>query len=143
MTMTAVDTRFVNVGATMSDTATLELSRELFELSGWEEPKADWHGVNKDYICPKYSAGYLLRKLPSRIQDEDGTWFALMGYPNGIRPWFAYKSSLDGTMARWPNNKDIPFDLRVFEGDTPEDALCRTAIELHKEGILPISGRDL
>lgn len=145
----------------MSNVASKELSRELYELSGWDGTLAVYEQtagipIGEPYIAypelekrwglwgtqefkvqtPAYDAGYLLRKLPDRIQDSHGTWFALMGFPNGVNPWFAYKSTLQGEDSRWPNDKGIPFYKRVFSADTPEDALTSLAIELFKSNVL-------
>lgn len=128
--------------------ASLENCKRLFKLSGWEDTDK-WLIVNEfgesspinskaihNKSYPAYTAGYLLRKLPDRIQDDNGNYFALMGFPNGINPWFAYKGGLDGKDARWPIDRGIPFYKRVFQADTPEDALCLLSIRLIEEGVL-------
>jgi hypothetical protein len=108
-------------------TASLQLCKELHDLSGWEEKFAgivpywlddgdggEWvcyDNYGDDVICPAYDLGYLLRRLPTtsaliRIEPTmDGKWRAC--------------------------------DRRTFcHADTPEDAVCALAIELFKAGIL-------
>lgn len=106
----------------MSDVASLELCKELYELSGrtWhEEIIYSWHKDDGDYViedfwtgstCPAYDLGYLLRKMPPHYlftfsQYDDGSKWSLMS-----------KES--------------------FIADTPEDAACLLAIELFKQGVL-------
>jgi len=109
------------------NTANLGLCRELYELSGWDgtehhlsdgyddyEIQAAEEGGFKD--CPLYELGYLLQKLPLEVRD-----FPIQLRPNHLRNlWLCgYKvSQLD------------------FQADIPEDALCKLAIELFKQGIL-------
>lgn len=117
--------------------ASLKLCRELYELSGWSAPQkywvlmvsGDWKAVNKDTtveveinrsIYPAYDLGYLLRKLPpySRIQSMKGDVPYRVSYDNGVSE-------------------------RGVNADTPEDAACKLAIELFKQGILtPDNGYD-
>ena len=112
------------------NTASLELCRELYELSGWL-CKYGWFGqytgeelgyqvlvrseyeINASYQCPAYELGYLLRKLPPYT-----------------RVWFNKKSwvcSQGGGGAE---------DNASEYADTPEDAVAKLAIELFKQGIL-------
>lgn len=85
----------------MSNVASMELSDELFKLSGWPQDKATG-----------YSLGYLLRKLPRA---------AIVSLPP------KYRASIYVTGVT---------DELVFDADTPEDAACKLAIELFKQGIL-------
>ena len=73
--------------------ASLELSRELYELSGWDDRRAIqyyWHGDDLDHVTvvdaeqhepecavyPAYDLGYLLRKLPeSTVVSKSGTGY--------------------------------------------------------------------
>lgn len=95
------------------NTASLELCKELYELSGWEGEEdvyrqAEPGEEDENVVCPAYSAGYLLRKLP---KDETTYGFKL-------GKWYAQYQAAP-----------------VF-ADTPEDALCKLAIELFKQGVL-------
>lgn len=106
--------------------ASLELCKELWRLSGWT---TDWHYIaeknpgiivaaswreheGEKYICPAYDLGYLLRKLGDLLNldlmlyTEDGKWRA-----------------------------DVEQDYSM-KADTPEDATCKLAIELFKQGVL-------
>ena len=129
------------------NTASLELSKELYELSDWEElgnvPSA-WYGYIEDEetVCygqtkpegciPAYDLGFLLRKLP-KLLDIDGASFSLCLHTNIAPPdWTAYYmfvQVVDGKLKRFSNR------LKV-EADTPEDAVCKLAIELFKQGVL-------
>lgn len=98
------------------NTASLELCRELYELSGWGEdgnqPDA-WHDIS----TPAYDLGYLLRKLPGRtsIIKLIDNYIAIHDEPSQIfNADFGYK----------------------FVADTPEDAAAGLAIELLKTGVL-------
>ena len=131
------------------NTASLELCKELHNLSGWtseDDRSIQWWcierahkidgelydetswlidyethaGKNRNqYAIPAYNLGYLLRKLPSP--------FTMIHRDNG-----------------WECGIDNPaeHDVRVKpaqhwqSADTPEDAACKLAIELFKQGIL-------
>lgn len=109
--------------------ASLDLCKELYELSGWEMTWFRWYedadgnrelsdGTNMggmDYTNA-YDLGYLLRKLPkpagiSQMLSSDEVWIATSG---GFHP-----------------NKH-PY----LGAETPEDAACKLAIELFKQGVL-------
>jgi hypothetical protein len=109
------------------EVANLELCKELYELSNWgdcelrhdirgSEPMVLHGHIAAPGCTPAYGLGYLLRKLPperlgGRLcvewQYED-TWKAMY-----------YAVGLEGELA-----------------DTPENALCKLAIELFKQGVL-------
>lgn len=121
--------------------ANLELSRELYELSGWGDPdgeaplgeydlyftqamwcqeseKSDWelytepsdHTIyGNNHIYPAYDLGFLLRKLPK-----------LARLDRGARNWHC----------------TVLMNGFVAHADTPEDAACKLAIELWKQGVL-------
>lgn len=107
----------------MNEVASLDLCKELYELSGWEDthfyygghPTAVYTSSSNLAEYPAYSLGYLLRKLPScpmlkkLPKDVVGDWVIGVG--------------IDG---------------RYFEklGDTPENVCAELAIELFKQGIL-------
>lgn len=118
--------------------ASLELCKELFELSGWRNASDQYIQMNDpdapielrsgydnlselgnysfSEISPAYDLGYLLRKLPYLTLTNDyerGTWYC------GEYGWY----------------DDIGWIERV-EADTPEDAACKLAIELFKQKLL-------
>lgn len=133
--------------------ASLELCKELYELSGWDKHQTDdgyhfymlyWHKLgtgeydllSRDdgiawasfhhYVdCPAYDLGYLLRKLP--ILDEGG-WVILPTHSDDGHKvlWYAWEIEEGYYNA----------DGNVDYFDTPEDAAARLAIELLKQGIL-------
>lgn len=92
-----------------------ELCQELYELSGWEEDTHDWWGENKTYLAPRYTLGYLLRKLHDVRPPNKERTVAL--------DWFGEKCEA------------LSFGLTAYEA-TPEDATAKLAIELFKQGVL-------
>jgi hypothetical protein len=118
------------------NTASLELCKELYELSGWDDtylrhwvnaksgPSVDHavaifgYGKRKDTTIeayPAYDLGYLLRKLPDGTQLNKTT----VSYSaSGIY-------SVDG------HNKSFH-----EYADTSEDAACKLAIKLIKTGVI-------
>lgn len=106
--------------------ASLEPSEELFELSEWVDPEE-----NRRHIpgAPFYSLGYLLRKLqiyyPQIIWTHDKYWDA------GV------------DLGESHPERDYPiFRAKGFYANTPENAVCKLAIELFKQGILPSKEKD-
>lgn len=124
--------------------ASLELCKELFELSGWEDTNYCYRnhartgtGTKKLYdrwqlrktlpnknvvtrtFVPAYDLGFLLRKLPiKRVK--------LRNYTRG---W----------SCQWSEDfKDNGRRIRDYVGDsdTPENATCQLCIELFRQGIL-------
>jgi hypothetical protein len=112
----------------MSDVASLDLCRELYELADWNEVHwwyKTWDGIDWQLgtyeadipeCIPAYDLGYLLRKLPQNIgritlkhREHSGMWFC-----------------------KWDDRKG---ELGQ-QADTPEDAAAKLAIELFKQGIL-------
>lgn len=106
----------------MSNVASLEHCKELYELSGWNPHDLPDHpGSNgKLPYVPAYDLGYLLRKLPrtaiTRIDQND--------FKNA--EWVA-----DSFLLRDRKRKPVQ-----FRADTPEDAAANLAIELFKQGVL-------
>lgn len=132
----------------MTHTASKDLCQELYELSGWDDTGLYWYeehdyddnpdGRGDFYHEPRiytqmeieetgsggggkrtqaYDLGYLMRNLPNEIKgiglsidfaDEGGGWCASYDY-------MAHATAY---------------------ADTPEDAACKLAIELFKNGIL-------
>lgn len=127
--------------------ASLELCKELYKLSGWENGRLYWIGVGwppkwqvvddhnpkglppdepgNTYI-PAYDLGYLLRKLPPYIATygENGDDCLLQ-----LRPDFQGDEWVTGYTTQ--NHY-----LYMAIAGTPEDAACKLAIELFKQGIL-------
>ncbi len=109
----------------MTTTTSLELSRELYELLGWDDterysiyedcdlPEGKIAEYNIGYSGPLYDLGYLLRKLPT-------TRVKLRNFTNG---W----------TAQWDDHKGTELQ---GEDATPEDAVAKLAIELAKAGVL-------
>lgn len=120
--------------------ASLELSKTLFELSGWGEEITDfqWYDTGErdhskeepnfviiqnaeapfyssDNYYPAYDAGYLLRKLdnyePSIFCDVNGRWHAQVRLVN-------------------------PDETIKADSDNPEDCLILLAIKLFENNIL-------
>lgn len=129
--------------------ASLELCKELYELSGWRErvglqyfpdkfyathlrldleeevtPTMD-ESYEADFICPAYDLGYLLRKLPHKTRVDKHT---IRGHPDRRR--------------RLPDHDVYNAFLHTAtnqcwqQADTPEDAAAKLAIELFKQGRL-------
>lgn len=127
--------------------ASLDLCKELYELSGWDDteyvwaqnffldgkPRIKWDvqtnvqslgykpGAN---LIPAYDLGYLLRKLPKGVK--------LFRLTDEIADELVPK---DSRAAHWR----IIYELDKhwwLSADTPEDATCKLAIELIKQGIL-------
>lgn len=116
------------------NTANLELCKELFELSGWDEkdryykteaatlglvekslqlqPRTVGDGV---WLCPAYDLGYLVRKIPAQH-------FDLVKVVDSPEYIFYIRK-----------NGAIQYEIGA---DTPEDAACKPAIELFKQGVL-------
>lgn len=129
----------------MSDVASLELSKELWELSGWESDltwamterentllvSSNDKNLGHDIYRYSYSydAGYLLRKLPRTVKHPATGEERTLGVS-----WHLTKK-------RWVADYERSMIPHAY-ATTPENALALLCIELHKEGILPISGRD-
>jgi hypothetical protein len=121
------------------NTASLELCRELYEITGWEAD--DWydHG-NMAELCtledveagdnpkseytPAYDLGYLIRKL-------DHKWFRLehsFEINEPINRWSA-----------WYLTDDV--GGYVEEGESPEDAVAMLCIQLIRKGVMDVEAR--
>ena len=129
--------------------ASLELCKELYELSGWnEEPDYIWATTygqpyklvprtvigkdliqalkQKSFIIPAYDLGYLLRKLPYKVYDDYSAW--VYGYklmPTASTGWKI-----------WYGEVGTDSEMYFNSAETPEDAACKLAIELFKQGVL-------
>lgn len=116
------------------NTASLELCKELYKVSGW---KADyWYDWNhgeptvedmklSEFNIPAYDLGYLLRKLPRFIEEETMHYWLNLA-PDAETEWFATYDYYDAS----------PKGIAGGYKATPEDALVELAIELFKQGIL-------
>lgn len=127
--------------------ASLELCKELYELSEWDgtqlvhdyssgtivyypSPVAAYH-INDTLPyenIPAYDLSYLLRKLPRKFDNTNTQVLFLMlapSPPNNTQ-WVANYGGTDYLGVK-------PYEC--FD-DTPEDALCALAIELFKQGVL-------
>lgn len=94
------------------ETASPELNDELYNLSKWFD-RVDG-----------YTAGFLLRKLPKGIQEDESYYLAR----------FFLEPSTDYWSAGYRKGAAKP-EICVTD-KKPENALCALAIELHKQGIL-------
>lgn len=130
--------------------ASLELCKELYELSGWGDTSEFYvngmlqhgidtafedHAIKTNYpgYSPAYDLGYLLRKLPGQVLESTDIPKKMTSHP--LR--------LEAPEVNWPSDgKKWAFFYENHktlwsEGDTPEDAICALAIELFKQGVLP------
>lgn len=118
-------------------TASLELCHQLHELSGWDDDMLNhntWYDdksiVNNGVSTPRYPLGYLLRLLPVSL--EFGYYKGNSGNP--------YSLQLRRNKSYWLCCYPVT-DLQC-SGDTPENAACKLAIELFKQGILTPDGEE-
>lgn len=123
------------------NTASLKLSKELYELSGWKtfpigyciEKDCEYDSWIEEGWCPScsvangemvgaYDLGFLLRKLPHEIPaNGDGRPCVLHIEPD----WFA-GYVLDNDYV----------EASGVDDDSAENAICKLAIELFKQGVL-------
>lgn len=126
--------------------ASLDLCKELYKLSGWlgnSGVKVGIYNPGDEYdwwfdkyanpVAPKYDLGYLLRKLPG----------------NYLLAWhdFADIAMEDGSivvqgrayaLVTWGDDLDVweSFYDNTSQASTPEDAACKSTIELFNQGKL-------
>ena len=110
----------------MVEIASIELCEELYTLSEWRDDingfydASEFEGYFKEQLlsdnqnCPAYTAGYLLRKLSGKAEV-------------GVQ-WLKTDFYLAKTGYEWR--------FKRATAETPEDALCKLAIELFKNGTL-------
>lgn len=140
--------------------AKLELSKELREVSGWDGTSyryyvgdgydgklMDEHYWSEHFadecirggdIIPAYDSGYLLRKLPT----HHNFGVPYVGQTNGgteyvasfMNWWAMWEYDGEGSGKKWHQEVSAAGFLKL--ADTPEDALCKLAIELFKQGVL-------
>lgn len=119
------------------NTASLDLCKELYKLSGWDgvsywydsngtteivlsEKRASIQNQREVYAeneVPAYDLGYLLRKLPQTGTNKQ------LRLIRGTVNWQAELTRV--------GSKTI-----LGIANTPEDAACKLAIELFKQGVL-------
>lgn len=118
--------------------ASLDLCKELYELSKWADTYMMWGNDDEsndrvlkndlymgvDYLAPAYDLGYLLRKLPYKL-DNNKFLQVSMGSVSAV--------------ARYGAVGQAKLSL-IKRADTPENALCKLAIELFKQGVLTAGG---
>lgn len=123
----------------MAEVASLENCKRLYELSGWgqafsgDEVHVYYNSIKTPYLVyrsqnirsamhtPAYSAGYLLRKLPTSVDFNEVPHQFRLERRLATDEWWASYSHIN--------------DVQSF-ADTPEDALCLLAIKLFEEKIL-------
>lgn len=105
--------------------ASLELCKELHELSGWTQPGMYAVDQDSNEHAHRYDLGYLLRRLPSS-KTERGSELELRKLKGEV---------LEGS---W----QIGYDRgKVWQlASTPEDAAAKLCIELFKQGVLTRGG---
>lgn len=125
--------------------ANIELSKELYELSGWSDTtywfNFDGHRAQKWEVGPStmlnkppaYDLGYLLRKLPAQIRGENSTGSLVLSLMD-TRAIFSVGYEPDHT----EHIDNYPFEWSA----NPEDAAAKLAIELFKKGILTKEEND-
>lgn len=123
--------------------ASLELCKELYKLSGWEDTSFAWvdsehkptrtkhisklsvtNASELTYMAPAYDLGYLLRKLPGKVK-HNGPKELLLTYVDSDKWWLAQYVGVNNS-----------YTLGTQVADTPEDAACNLTIELFKQNIL-------
>jgi hypothetical protein len=124
------------------DVASLELCRELYDLSDWEETglayvsltTGEQHVIATDYQTPgenwdfdwAYDLSYLLRKLPYKVRDQYQAWvFGFKLMPTASTGWKI-----------WYGEVGTATEMYFKSGDTPEDAAAKLCIELFRQNIL-------
>ena len=131
---------------TTMNTTKLEISKKLYEVSGWERTYFSTYkgtsnsplvkterdrlsGENLYQVTPTYDLSYLLMKLPGHITLKSITWDDIHIKRNKNSPKLDYQA-----VACYQSN--IRHLLVREVGNTPEDAAALLAIELFKQGIL-------
>lgn len=108
--------------------ANLELCKELYKLSDWTDTPDRWDAKKSWPIAlPKYDLGYLLRKLPEiRLETWHNGHVVVKHYTtNGV-----------------PEKLERLGRVVKAEADIAEDATCKLAIDLFKQGILEREERN-
>lgn len=134
----------------MTYVTSLELSKRLADVSGWEAEyvhagyssdsllptflvKSNNEDLGHDIyrIAPAYDSGFLLRQLPE-FYEEGKTVYLLTLQPNPIGAgWEAHYRFA----SRTPNSSNTASRFRQL-ADTPEDALAELHLALFEAGVL-------
>jgi hypothetical protein len=111
--------------------ANIDVCKALYEVSGWKDTSKVYNFSvpgkssistfphSKTSWCPAYDLGYLLRKLP-QSSDKGGLLF--LNATNSDKWSCGFKGGY------------------YRQGDTPEEATAKLAIELFKQGVLTREG---
>ena len=127
--------------------ASLELCKELYELSGWDSNPGQWvwhriynplagdnewsvnlyqHITRAEQQYPAYDLGYLLRRFAEQDHYVSVKYVDYAKLATDLKEWRNEFVAYDP----WMKQKDYPY------ANTPEDALAKLAIELFKQNIL-------
>lgn len=100
----------------------LEISKRLYELSGWLDPSVN--GYSHTPKAPYYTVGFLFNKLPTVYREGLESFYLGMSKYSDTE-YQAYYEGIDTIMS--PGS---PL------AETPEDAIGLLAIKMFEEGIL-------
>jgi hypothetical protein len=124
--------------------ASVEVCKELHALAGWESTSFFWQDdyypdgshlwnlyddieLRRSSVVPAYDLGFLMRMLP-------GHYVQKLGNGSYIAKWTDYAPTQE--------QRDLGTNhLSGHSKSSPENALCRLAIELFQHGVL-ISQED-
>lgn len=117
------------------------LCKELYQLSEWYEQDdymfldhPHYYDKRRDFIAPKYSLGYLMRKLPPVIQDPYDKKF------KHIQMWINGDGTAHiGYVEPYAHDDKVAY---AQSSDEIEDVAAKLAIELFKQGILTKEEND-
>lgn len=101
--------------------ASKDISKRLFSISGWKDQV--WVNATG---APVYGLGFILRKLPPYIPTDTGR--AFLALYRSEQGWKA------GYLIGREDNEEL---LYPTDDDFAEDVVCRLAIELFNDGVLP------
>jgi hypothetical protein len=125
-----------------NDTELLELSREVYERTGWKDTYSRLHKSNQglhtvrhegnesllgSIESPLYTSDYILEKLPEEVGNKK------LIVTNGDRPYVGY-AERDGY---GQYTLDENFYKNASYSDNVLKALLKLTIALHKSGELP------
>lgn len=109
----------------MIKTTSLELSKRLYELTGWDD--SEWRIVSYktsklgSKTIPAYDLDWLLDRLPKMIDD-----CCLALWHDGL-VWVVQYDDEDDKPPKYPNS-----------ADTPCDAACKLLITLIEQGLVKV-----
>lgn len=107
------------------NTASLELSKELFEISGWKTKVDDkWYDASGEFpsidtataVCPAYDLDFVLQKLPQRLPSPHNSHLQVSHIT--------------------PNEWEAGYRALWGKANNPTDAVCVLAVLLFEAGIL-------